>query len=224
MKKETEVQNKEKKEKKFIKFLNKHKKKILFIILLCILAYVIYLVVNLIKNPTDTVYVEMGQIEEQETAVGYIVRNETVLKGENYKNGIEQIKTEGEKVAKGEEIFRYYSNNEDDLIEQIQELDAKIDEAMSEEENSLVSSDRKALEDQIDSSINKLYGESSLTNIQEAKQSITSNMTKKAKIAGQLSPAGSYLSKLIDERSEYENKLNSGSEYLNATESGVVFI
>lgn len=222
MKKETEVQNKEKKEKKFIKFLNKHKKKILFIILLCILAYVIYLVVNLIKNPTDTVYVEMGQIEEQETAVGYIVRNETVLKGENYKNGIEQIKTEGEKVAKGEEIFRYYSNNEDDLIEQIQELDAKIDEAMSEEENSLVSSDRKALEDQIDSSINKLYGESSLTNIQEAKQSITSNMTKKAKIAGQLSPAGSYLSKLIDERSEYENKLNSGSEYLNATESGVV--
>ena len=222
MKKETEVQNKEKKEKKFIKFLNKHKKKILFIILLCILAYVIYLVVNLIKNPTDTVYVEMGQIEEQETAVGYIVRNETVLKGKNYKNGIEQIKTEGEKVAKGEEIFRYYSNNEDDLIEQIQELDAKIDEAMSEEENSLVSSDRKALEDQIDSSINKLYGESSLTNIQEAKQSITSNMTKKAKIAGQLSPAGSYLSKLIDERSEYENKLNSGSEYLNATESGVV--
>lgn len=222
MKKETEVQNKEKKGNKFIKFLNKHKKKILFIILLCILPYVIYLVVNLIKNPTDTVYVEMGQIEEQETAVGYIVRNETVLKGENYKNGIEQIKTEGEKVAKGEEIFRYYSNNEDDLIEQIQELDAKIDEAMSEEENSLVSSDRKALEDQIDSSINKLYGESSLTNIQEAKQSITSNMTKKAKIAGQLSPAGSYLSKLIDERSEYENKLNSGSEYLNATESGVV--
>lgn len=222
MKKETKVQNKEKKGKnKFIKLLKIHKRKILFLLLLCIFIYIVFIVINLVRNPTDTVFVEMGQIEEQETAVGYIIRDETVLMGENYKNGIEQIKTEGEKVAKGEAIFRYYSNNEENLVEKIQELDAKIDEAMAEEDN-LFSSDTKVLEEQIDAKISETYGESSLSSIQDAKQSINSSMTRKAKIAGELSPSGSYLSKLIDERSKYENQLNSGAEYLTATTSGVV--
>lgn len=179
------------------------------------------MVVQLIRNPTDTVYVEMGQIQEEETGVGYIVRDEVVLKGENYKNGIEQIKSESEKVAKGEAIFRYYTKNEDSLVKKIQELDAKIDEAMAEEEG-LFTSDTKVLEEQIDAKVDELFGESDLTKIQENKQQILSNMTKKAQIAGELSPAGSYLKKLIDERKKYETQLNSGAEYLEATRSGIV--
>ena len=211
-----------KKQNKFISFLKKHKKKIVMLVLLCIIIYIGYIVVQLVRNPTDTVYVEMGQIQQEESAVGYIIRDENVLKGENYKNGIEQIKTEGEKVAKGERIFRYYSNDEDNLVEKIQELDAKIDEAMSNEENSIFSSDTKVLEQQIDDELYELYGESDLTKIKENKQEINSNMTKIAKITGEKSPAGSYLKKLIDQRSEYENKLNSGAEYLTATRSGIV--
>lgn len=210
-----------KRENKFKKALKKHKKIIIMLLLLCLIAYVIYLVVQLVRNPTDTVYVEMGRIQEEETSVGYVVRDETVLKGENYKNGIEQIKTEGEKVAKGEAIFRYYSNNEENLVEKIKELDAKIDEAMAEPDNPF-SADTKVLEEQIDKSIEELYNESDLTKIQENKQEINNNMTRKAKITGELSPAGSYLNKLINERSQYENELNSGEEYLTATKSGVV--
>ena len=191
------------------------------LLLLCLLAYIVFVVVKLIQNPTDTVYVEMGQIQEEETAVGYIIRDETVLKGDNYKNGIEQIKTEGEKVAKGEAIFRYYSNNEENLVEKIKELDVKIDEAMSKTENS-PSSDTKVLEERIDTKIEELYDESDLKKIQENKQDISSSMTRKAKITGENSPAGSYLKKLIDERSKYENELNDGAEYLTADRSGVV--
>ena len=210
-----------KRENKFKKALKKHKKIIIMLLLLCLIVYVIYLVVQLVRNPTDTVYVEMGRIQEEETSVGYVVRDETVLKGENYKNGIEQIKTEGEKVAKGEAIFRYYSNNEENLVEKIKELDAKIDEAMAEPDNPF-SADTKVLEEQIDKSIEELYNESDLTKIEENKQEINNNMTRKAKITGELSPAGSYLNKLIKERSQYENELNSGEEYLTATKSGVV--
>ena len=47
-------------------------------------------------------------------------------------------------------------------------------------------------------------------------------LRKKAKIAGELSPSGSYLKSLIEERSSYENQLNSGSEYVNAPDSGIV--
>lgn len=223
MEEKAKVINKAKKKKnnKFLKLLKKHKRKILMLALLCIVVYIIYVVVQLIKDPTDTVYVEMGQIQEEEMAVGYIIRDETVIKGDNYKNGIEQIKTEGEKVAKGEAIFRYYSNNEQNLVEKIAELDEKIDEAMAESDN-LPSADTRALEEQIASKIDQLYEESDLKVIQDRKQEILNNMTRKAKLTGELSPAGSYLQKLIDERSEYEKQLNSGEEQLTATESGLV--
>lgn len=209
------------KNNKFIKLLKKHKKKIFMLALLSIIIYIIYVVVQLFKTPTDTVYVEMGQVQEEEIAVGYIIRDETVIKGDNYKNGIEQIKTEGEKVAKGEAIFRYYSNNEHNLVEKIAELDEKIDQAMAEADN-LPSSDTRALEEQIDFKIDQLYEESDLKLIQDRKQEIINNMTKKAKLTGELSPAGSYLQKLIDERNKYEKQLNSGAKNLTATKSGIV--
>ncbi len=58
--------------------------------------------------------------------IGYIVREESVLSGENYKNGLVEIKAEGEKVSKGENVFRYYSDNEDSLKEEIAKLDEEI--------------------------------------------------------------------------------------------------
>ncbi len=42
-------------------------------------------VFNLIKNPTDTVVVKNGKISKEETVPGYIIRDETVITGENYK-------------------------------------------------------------------------------------------------------------------------------------------
>ena len=74
MKRTTKVKNndnksKTKKENKLIKSLKVHKKKILMLVLLCLIVYVIYMVVQLIKKPTDTVYVEMGQIQEEENKI-----------------------------------------------------------------------------------------------------------------------------------------------------------
>ena len=89
------------------------------IIALAIIVYAIYAVINLILKPTETFVVESGQIAFEETVQGYIIRDETVIKGENYKNGISQIKAEGEKVAKREAIFRYYTRGEESLIKKI---------------------------------------------------------------------------------------------------------
>lgn len=206
---------------KIMKLVSKHKKGIVMLILACIIVYILYMIISLIKNPTDTFLVEQGQIYQEETTTGYIIRDETVIKGKNYKNGMSQIKTEGERVAKGEPIFRYYSNGEEELIKKIQELDKKIDEAMANEKN-LFSSDTKVLENQISEKLDAIYQESDLTKIREYKKEINTYITKKAKIAGDLSPSGSYLKKLINERSSYETKLNSGAEYLKSPTSGVV--
>lgn len=206
---------------KMVQVIKKYKKVLIVLILLCLLFYAFSIVMKLVTNPTNTFLVEQGQIYQEETAIGYIIRDEIVVKGEKYKNGMFQIKAEGERVAKGEAIFRYYSSGEENLIKKIEELDKKIDEAMAKEDK-LPSSDIKVLENQINDKIDNCYNESDLSKIKENKKEINTYITKKAKIAGELSPAGSYLRKLINQRSSYENSLNSGTEKVKAPKSGVV--
>ena len=62
--------------------------------------------------------------------IGYIIRDEKIAKGSNLQNGIYQIKVEGEKVANGEPIFRYYATNEEEISNKIKEINDKIQEAM----------------------------------------------------------------------------------------------
>ena len=187
-----------------------------------ILVYILYIIYLLIKQPTDTFTIERGTLYLEESKVGYIIRSETVVQGENYKNGMEQIVLEGEKTAKNESIFRYYSNNEESLKEKIEELDLKIQEAMEKEDTSIYSSDIKIIEQQIDESIQKLRFINDYSKIVECKKEIEDLVTKKAKRTGELSPSGSYIKQLIDERGKLENQLNSGSEYVKAPTSGVV--
>lgn len=200
---------------------NKKKAGFCYIIGLIVLVYFVYAIIQLIKQPTDVFMIENGSLSEEESAVGYVIRNETVVQGNNYKNGMVQIKSEGERVAKGDSIFRYYSNNEENLVKKIQELDVKIQEAMENETN-LFSSDMKLLENQIEEKLIEVSNLKDVQKISEYKKDINTKITKKAKIAGDLSPSGSYIRKLIDERSSYENTLNSGAEYVTAPESGIV--
>ena len=98
----------------------------------------------------------------------------------------------------------------------------KIQEAMEENNEDLFSTDTKLLDTQISETLDKIYDLNDTQKIKEYKRDISEYITRKAKIAGELSPSGSYLKKLIDERSSYENELNSGAEYINATKSGIV--
>ena len=200
----------------------KNKKKIIIGIIFALISlYLIYAVYLLIKQPTDKVTVENGTLYLEETDVGYIIRDEKVVKGNNYKNGMEQIKTEGEKTAKGESIYRYYSKNESDLTKQIAELDTKIQEALEGQTN-LYTSDIKLIENQLDEKIEQLNGTTDISKLTEYKKEINKLITRKANIVGEKSPSGSYLKKLYTQRTELEKQLNSGAEYITAPESGIV--
>ena len=111
---------------------------------------------SLIINPTKKPAIKAPKNPELISTSSEFIRDEKVVKGENYKNGILQIKAEGEKVAKGEAIFRYYSNKEDNLTKKIEELDTKIDEAMANQ-STLPASDLKILENQIEEKLDSIY-------------------------------------------------------------------
>ena len=204
------------------KRLNKMKMLLSAVVLLIAGIYLITSIVKLVKNPTSTVIVKEGKISKEETDTGYIIREETVIKGENYKNGLEQIVDEGKRVAKGESVYRHYSSGENNLKDKIKTLDIKIQEALDSNTDDLLSPDAKLLDSQISEKLSNINNLNSIQTIQEIKKEISNYVSKKAKIAGELSPTGSYLKKLIDERSNYENQLNSGSEYVTAPLSGIV--
>ena len=87
-------------ENNLIKAIKKNKKTIIIIALLIVIIYAIIMVIRLLKNPTSTFLVEKGQIYQEETATGYIIRDEQVIKGENYKNGMATNKNRRRKSCK----------------------------------------------------------------------------------------------------------------------------
>ena len=204
-----------------LKIKSKKNKYILNIIILVLMIYFAYVIYLLVKQPTDIFTVEEGKLYSEESDIGYIIRDEVVVKGNQYKNGMEQIKNEGEKVAKNEDIFRYYSKNEESLVTQIAELDTKIQEALKNQEVRYLS-DVKILEDQIDQQMDNINKVTDISKITECEKQINQLITKKAKIVGEKSPSGSYLKDLNDQRAKLEQELNNGSETITAPKSGIL--
>ena len=120
------------------------------------IIFMIFLIVivtgstKILKNPTNVFVVENGALSYEELAEGYVIREEQVLKGEQYKNGMVQIISDNQKAAKGEAVFRYYSNGEEEIMNQIAKLDEEINTALETTKLQLFSSDIISLEEQIE--------------------------------------------------------------------------
>lgn len=197
------------------------KKLIIALIGILFIIYLISAVFKLLKNPSSTFIVSNGKLSKEESLVAYISREETVIDIDEEKGEIVRIKKEGEKVAKGDPIFNYSSEEVNNLKNKIKELDKKIQDNI-ENEDGIFSSDKKMLESQVISKMNEAYKENNLQNIANHKENIDAYINKIAKIVGEKSPSGSYLKELINERSRYENQMNSINNYITAPESGIV--
>ncbi len=194
------------------------------IITLIFMVFFIVLVTNgtkILQKPTDVFIVANGSLSYEELAEGYIIRNETVLQGENYKNGMVQILSDGERAAKSEEVFRYYSNSEENILKQIAELDEEINELIETNNLSLVTSDIASIESQIENTIDLMYNVNYLQKNQENKNKIEAYISRRTQITGVASPSDSYVRILTDKRRELENSLKAGSETVAAPKSGL---
>ncbi len=189
--------------------------------IICLIAYTVYTVARFVIKPSDVLIVDKGTISESETVEGYIIRDETIVNKQESDLEIIEIKSEGAKVAKGEEIFRHKIANETEISTQIEDLNNKIQEALEGEKN-IFPGDIKALDTQVDKILVNTMNTNNIQTILENKKDITNYLTKKAKIAGELSPSGSYINGLIAEKTKLENQLSSESNNEVAPTSGVV--
>ena len=120
-----------------------------------ILVYIVALNIGMENIPTDTYIIKEGTLSQEETEIGYVIRNEIVKKGQNEGNGIYVIASEGEKVAYNDPIFRYYSSTEKEISKEINEIDYQIQELL-EKEKKITSADIKSIENQIESEISNI--------------------------------------------------------------------
>ena len=194
----------------------------ILVVFILVISYVMFGIIGLMKNPSSTVIVKEGTVTKEETVTGVIIRDETIVQGKNLKNGMQHIVDEGEKVAVGDPIFRYFSTDESQTKSKIAELDNKINLAISENNQILYSSSTKLIDSQILEKIKELPEINSVQILKENKRNVSSLILKKAKLAGDLSPTGSTLKQLINERSKLEKQIADGAEYIKAEKSGIV--
>lgn len=194
------------------------------IITIVFIIFFIMLVINstnILKNPLDVFIVTKGSLYYEETVEGYLIRDEAVLQGESYKNGMVQILSDGERAAKGEKVFRYYSNSEENILNEIAKLDEEINELIDSTKLNILSSDIASIEKQIESTIDDMYNLNYLQKISENKNKIEAYISKKTQMTGNASPEDSYVKTLANRRNELESELDNGSEIIIAPSSGL---
>lgn len=205
------------------KVTNKINRKKIMIAIISIIAivYIIYVAILLVGDKTDTIFVEQGTMHKEETVVGYIIREETVIRSEEYQNGIAQIAGEGERVSKNEAIFQYYNNDTAELTSKIQEIDLKIQE-MLEKEKVTPTSDIKLIETQIDEKLEELRNLNNTQEISEYNKTVKNLLEKKIDALGQITTSSQELKQLVKERNTYEEQIVNNTEYIVAPTSGIV--
>lgn len=201
--------------------MKKGGKIIAILAVIAVLIYIISAVYLLIVHPTDTYVIKQGDISEEDEVVAYIIRDEQVVKGEDYANGIYEIALEGQRVAVGESIFRYYSDSEKEIKNQISGLNYKIQELLEQDKSLPPSADIKSIEKQIEEKIHNLNNLTNYQEIIENKKNIDSLITKKINFIGDVTE-NKEIKSLIKERNSYEQQLKNGSEYQKAKISGIV--
>lgn len=198
---------------------------LIFVLLSIIIIVLVFLVVNIVRlfnKPIETTLIKNGELIKYEEVTGYIIRDETVLDLTAY-DGVMQIVTEDlNKVKAGGVIANFVSSSEKDLMKKIEQLDEKIEDAM-ETQQTIYPSDVKALDASIQIELyENIKQNNDINSIKENKSKVNASIKKKAQIVGELSPVGSKLKELINERNDYEKQINNAKKELTSPRSGIV--
>lgn len=190
--------------------------------LIIILGYFVITIIQLFQKPVDTVLIKKGELINYEEVIGYVIRNEEIIDTSAYTGMKKWEAPDATKISKGSPMITYVSSSETEILDKIEKLDEKIEKAM-ESSQTVFDSDVKTIEAEIENYIYiNINDNKNLNSIREYKKYLNSRIETKAKIAGELSPVGSELKRLINERAEYEKVLNDSEKALIAPKSGLV--
>ena len=195
---------------------------LIFIVSAILVIFIFTWFIRVANSSAETMIVTDGTISQSETLTGYYVREEKIVNSDKNKNGMQQIITEGQKVAANESIFRYYSESENNNKAKINEIDEKIQKLVETSDIGIYNSDLRLIDSQMLDSLKNISTYNSIQNIKELKSTMKILENKKAEIVASSTSGDSEISKLISERKTLEKQRDSDSTYIKAPISGIL--
>lgn len=195
---------------------------LIFIVSAILVIFLFTWFIRVANSSAETMIVTDGTISQSETLAGYYVREERIVNSDKNKNGMQQIITEGQKVAANESIFRYYAENENNNKAKINEIDEKIQKLVETSDIGIYNSDLRLIDSQMLDSLKNISTYNSIQNIKELKSTMKILENKKAEIVASSTSNDSEISKLISERKTLEKQRDADSTYIKAPISGIL--
>ena len=160
-----------------------------------------------------------GKLSDEEQVDGIIIRSEEVLNVEKGQK-IQKIKENNEKVSKNEIVAKVSTQNEQDIMKRIEEVNKKIVQALSENQINVNSAQNITINEKIERVLAHVSDTNFQSKIEEYDKEIKNSLYEKAKISGELTKEGSKLKNLIKEKENLEATLNSNTKNVISTSAG----
>lgn len=160
-----------------------------------------------------------GKLSDEEQTEGIIIRSEEVLNVEKGQK-IQNIKENNEKVSKNEVVAKVSTQNEQDIMKRIEEVNKKIESALAENQINVNSTQNITINEKIERVLANINTVNLQSKIDEYDKEIKNALYEKAKISGELTKEGSKLKSLIKEKENLENTLNSNTKNIISTNAG----
>lgn len=198
---------------------------IAIILVIILLAYFLFhSIFSLITKNESTYIVRYGNISKEEALSGLVIREENVVSvpEDVSSESLQKIITEGKRIAEGENVYKFYTNDETAIHEQINSLNTQIQNEIANSDEKLVSIDTKLYDEQISDILKKISLPNDVQTIEEYKKNLDDLMSKKAQEMGKISSKESKLKDLVNQKTELEKQLDSASKYIKSERSGIV--
>ena len=188
---------------------------------LAFLFFLIFFFIHQLKNAPISFTLKKGRLAEEETVKAIFIRKEEVLGEINNKKRIEKIKDEGTRVAKGDGVFRYYSDDKQNIINKIDGINDEINKYLKKQKINLNSPDNEVINKEIREIINDITKETSQAKNKEMTNNILGKLQEKAK-DGEIFKDDENIKRLNKEKKELENKLTKDTKMMSAPFAGMV--
>ena len=171
-------------------------------------------------KPQITYTVVNGYVEKVDDTTAALIKQESVLELRKDSSAIPVVE-QGKRAAKDEVLAVYKSEDYDEYLSKINDMDESI-ASLVKDLPTTYSLDITNIQNEISSVTKNAYGENSYLKMQEYKSMLDELSYRKVNTLSELSPAGSKIRELIEERKELENQNKMSGDNIKASVSGVV--
>ena len=193
--------------------------KTFIITLVLIIGFVIFSICNELFNTKEIYTVVNGYVEKFVDTSACVIKKETIVPLQ--KDSVVPVIEQGKRVGVDQQIAVYRTESYDNYLEKIDEMDKQI-QTLVNDLPPTYSADIESIEEQISKLSKEAIGQTSYIKMQEYKSKIDELTYRKIVLLGELSPDGSKIRELIDNRKKFEEESKSSQDNIKATVSGIV--